>query len=83
MNTGFKIFSKMLLRLLSFGVLSVYQLFYVYCKGKIQPFLICSFYFCLVKGGSALKVAKQFGIRGLVAYINYLFNKKLSVIIYY
>ena len=68
MNTGFKIFPKMLLRLLSFGVLSVYQLFYFYYKGKNQPFLICSFYFCLVKGVSALEVAKQFGIRGLVAY---------------
>ena len=37
-------------------------------KKKLHFSLICSFYFCLVKGGWAMKVAKQFAIQGLIAY---------------
>ena len=55
-------FPKMFLRQLNFGVLLVWQLFYLYCKEK------CSLYCCLMKGVWALKVALQFAVRGLVAY---------------
>ena len=58
----------MLLRQLNFGVLSFYQLFYIYDKGKLHFSLICGFYYCLVKEGWALKVGQPFSIRGLVAY---------------
>ena len=44
MICDFRIFPIMLLRQLNFGVLSVSQLLYVYCKGKTPPFFICSFY---------------------------------------
>ena len=37
-------------------------------KKKLYFSLTCSFYCCLVKKGSALKVSQQFAIRGLVAY---------------
>ena len=35
---------------------------------KLHFSVTCSFYYCLEKEGSALKVAYQFAIRGLVAY---------------
>ena len=37
-------------------------------KEKLHFSLICSFYCWLVKKGWSLKVAKQFAMRGLVAY---------------
>ena len=57
-------------------ILTFSQLFFwdswilVYCRfnNYFTVFLICSFYFCLVKEVWALKVAKQFAIRGLVGY---------------
>ena len=67
MNSDFEIFPIMLLRELKFCVLSVSQIFCVYCERK-RFFLICSFYCWLIKEGWALKVAQQFAIRGLVAY---------------
>ena len=42
--------------------------FTVFTKKKLYFSWTCSFYCCLVKMGSALKVAQQFNIRGLVAY---------------
>ena len=58
----------MILRQLNLGVLSVCQLFYVYCKRKTPFLLNLSFYYCLVKEIWAQKVAYQFTMRGLVAY---------------
>ena len=66
--SDFKIFRKIFLRQLNFGVLSVWQLFYVYCKEKLHFSLTCSFLLLLSERGWALKVAYQFAMRALVAY---------------
>ena len=58
----------MFLRQLNLDVLSVYSDFALITKKKLCFSLICSFHSCLVKEGQALKVTKQFAIRGLVAY---------------
>ena len=65
----------MILRQLKFGALQVQQLFYAYYKGKTLLFLICSFYCCLEKKGSAMKVAQEFVIPGQNAYKPVAFKK--------
>ena len=65
----------------NYGVLSIYQLFYVHYKVKALLFL--NLYFCcLVKKGWTLKVAKQFSLQGIVAYkpVAYKKNKCISYI---
>ena len=66
MTSDFKVFPKILLRQLNFGQFKNYVTFIT--KKKLYFSLTYSFYSCSVKKGSALKVAQQFAIRGLVAY---------------
>ena len=79
MISDFNIFPIILLILLNFGLLSVYQLFYIYYKGKTLLSLICNFYCCSVKQ-LALKVVSQFDIGGLLL-INWLVKKTVYSLI--
>ena len=86
MISVFKIFPIMLLR---FWCILVLLRILVHCrfnsyftsitKGKLYFSLICSFYCWLVKKVWGLKVAKQFAIRGLVAYKLVAYKKSMSV----
>ena len=52
MISDFKIFSIMILKQLNYGVFSLYQLFYVYYKGKTP--LIIKLYFLLLLSETGL-----------------------------
>ena len=53
----------------------VYIVGLVITNEKLHFSLICSFYYCLVKKGWALKVASEFAIRWLVAYESVAYKK--------
>ena len=66
--SDFKIFPKLFLRHLNFGVLLVWRLFYVSCKGKIPFFFKLRILLLLSEKGLSHESCKQFAMGGLVAY---------------
>ena len=68
--SDFKTYQIMLFRQLNFGALSINRYFTFIKKEKLQFFLICSFYCCLVKDDWALKVDLQFAVSELPSHKN-------------